>query len=249
LNKSIDISKVLKDWPYDPTKAQQVRNVKGSNGRDIIQVRIDMGILQMEMKGRPDGHKPFGADSLLDYYTSIIKKGESVILNKKALKAINSELMQYYNRRISLFSLQEYKKVVDDANHNLKLLDLISEYCNDEDYILSHEQYRPYIFMHKIQAMALIRIQNKEYDGALDIVNKGIKKIENIYNEKHIPTEDKESNIELKILLNLKEEIKHIRPPNRREILQRSLDRAVEREDYERAAEIRDELKKNQALK
>ena len=243
MNKSFDIIKLLKDWPFDPSKSKQVRKVKGNNGRDIIQVRIDMGILQMEIKGRPDGQKPFGLDSLLDYYTSIIKKGKPIIFNKKSLNAINSELMQYYNRRINLFSLQEYEKVVEDADHNLKLIDLISEYCTDEDYVLSHEQYLPYILMHKTQAMALLRIQNKEYDRALDIVNKGMKKIENIYNDKNIPSEDRETKIELNILLNLKKEIKHIRPLNRREILQRALERAVEKEDYERAAEIRDKLK------
>ena len=37
-------------------------------GRGKVQLRVDLGILQMEMNGRPDGHRPEGFESWLDYY-------------------------------------------------------------------------------------------------------------------------------------------------------------------------------------
>lgn len=50
------IDHLLNDWPYEPDGS--VRLVKGSDGRDLIQVRIDLGVLQLEVSGRPDGMKP-----------------------------------------------------------------------------------------------------------------------------------------------------------------------------------------------
>ena len=45
-----------------------MRVVPGDDGREKIQLRIDMGLLQMEIDGRPDGTRPEGAASWLDYY-------------------------------------------------------------------------------------------------------------------------------------------------------------------------------------
>ena len=37
-------------------------------------MRIDLGLLQMELDGRPDGQRPHGFESLLDYYEARRKK-------------------------------------------------------------------------------------------------------------------------------------------------------------------------------
>ena len=51
-------------FPDEP----QVRIVPGDDGLEKIQMRIDLGLLQMELSGRPDGQRPFDHESLLDYY-------------------------------------------------------------------------------------------------------------------------------------------------------------------------------------
>ena len=44
-----------------------MRIVPGDDGREKLQMRIDLGLLQMELDGRPDGQRPAGAESLLDH--------------------------------------------------------------------------------------------------------------------------------------------------------------------------------------
>ena len=39
-------------------------------------MRLDLGLLQMEMTGRPDGAKPHGYDSLLEYFEAQLKEHE-----------------------------------------------------------------------------------------------------------------------------------------------------------------------------
>ena len=64
---NVDIAEILSQWPFEPGKIN-VRLIEGDDGEHKIQVRLDLGILQMELDGRPDGLRPQGYDSLLEYY-------------------------------------------------------------------------------------------------------------------------------------------------------------------------------------
>lgn len=60
---------MLRDWPYEAGRLN-VRIIRGDDGEPRIQVRLDLGVLQMNMEGRPDGQSPFGYGSLLEYHES-----------------------------------------------------------------------------------------------------------------------------------------------------------------------------------
>ncbi|MEZ6318755.1 MAG: hypothetical protein R3B49_08380 [Phycisphaerales bacterium] len=62
-----DLSDLLDEWPFEPGKIN-VRLIQGQDGDPIIQVRLDLGILQMRADGRPDGEHPNGYESLLEYH-------------------------------------------------------------------------------------------------------------------------------------------------------------------------------------
>ncbi len=61
-----DLQELLDEWPYEPGKIN-VRLIRGSDGESLIQVRLDLGFLQMRSEGRPDGATPHGFGSLLEY--------------------------------------------------------------------------------------------------------------------------------------------------------------------------------------
>ncbi len=54
---SKDIAVILNGWDYNPDEVT-VRRILGLDGRVKIQMRLDLGILQMEVDGRPDGQHP-----------------------------------------------------------------------------------------------------------------------------------------------------------------------------------------------
>ena len=54
-----DIDTVLKGWDYRPGEVN-ARLVKARSGRQVLQMRVDMGLLQMETELRPDGNRPHG---------------------------------------------------------------------------------------------------------------------------------------------------------------------------------------------
>ncbi len=66
-----DLTEMLEEWPFEAGKIS-VRVIEGKDGEPRIQVRLDLGLLQMHVAGRPDGKRPEGYDSLLDYHESHI---------------------------------------------------------------------------------------------------------------------------------------------------------------------------------
>src|SRR5215211_6191803 len=65
--RSKDILPLLKGWDYEPGTIN-VRKISGLDGSPKLQMRQDLGLLQMEMSGRPDGRRPHGYESLLEYF-------------------------------------------------------------------------------------------------------------------------------------------------------------------------------------
>ncbi len=75
-NPSWDLSDLLNQWPYEPGKLN-VRVIPGTDGEPRIQMRLDLGVLQMHMEGRPDGQRPRGFESLLDYHEARLDNSPS----------------------------------------------------------------------------------------------------------------------------------------------------------------------------
>ena len=70
---NFDISHLLEQWDYQPGQVV-VRRFVGKDGTEKIQLRVDLGLLQMNAHGRPDGKRPFGNPSLLDYYLAKLQQ-------------------------------------------------------------------------------------------------------------------------------------------------------------------------------
>ncbi len=66
-----DLTDIFEEWPFESGQIT-VRVIEGRDGNSRIQVRLDLGLLQMNIDNRPDGKRPHGFDSLLEYYESKI---------------------------------------------------------------------------------------------------------------------------------------------------------------------------------
>ena len=81
---SKDITPILAGWDHDPDELQ-VRIVAGIDGQDKIQMRTDLGLIQMELNGPPDGRRVGENESLLDVLEvqarAAVAGGESFVLD------------------------------------------------------------------------------------------------------------------------------------------------------------------------
>jgi hypothetical protein len=68
---TMDLTEILEEWPYEGGQIN-VRVIEGDDGEPKIQMRLDLGLLQMEVSGRPDAQRPHNCESLLEYFESVL---------------------------------------------------------------------------------------------------------------------------------------------------------------------------------
>ena len=248
-SQSKDIVPLLKGWDYEPGTIN-VRKINGLDGRQKLQMRLDLGLLQMELTGRPDGAKPHGYDSLLEYYESQLKEHKRTNgtelgfhLTSNECQSLREEAVMYYHRYLSLFVLEEFPGVVRDTARNLRVLDLCGKYALNQEDRLVLEQYRPYIVMMNVRAKASMLFNEKRYKPALEVVNDGLESIKDFFASFGQEEAFARSN-EVKILKKFARDIRKKLPIDPIQKLKSQLDKAVQREAYEDAARLRDEIKR-----
>jgi hypothetical protein len=248
---SQDITSILAGWDFNPEELQ-VRLVSGDDGKEKIQMRIDLGVLQMELSGRPDGQRPHGFESLLDYHEaherSAAAAGREFALDRGACAELMREGLQYYHRYLSAFHLQEYDLVSRDTERNLRLFAFVLQHASRHRDKINFDQYRPYVTMMRARALALQALTRGDFSRALNEIDEGISRIRQFLREYH--QEDHEAECaELGFLIRWRREVEQDRPTGPVERLEQQLELAISLEDYEEAARLRDQIKRLKGMR
>ena len=240
---SLDLNTLLEGWPHEPGQIR-VRKIQGIDGTEKIQLRLDLGLIQMEMTGRPDGARPHGSASLLDWHRERAEAaqtaGESFTLSADDCGELHQEGIQYYHRYLALFQLEDFAGVLRDTQHNLDLFALVAKFAEREEMAWSFEQFRPYVLMMRTRAKASLELERDDIPAALRQIERGRDLIAALLKERPEPSE---TCPEVEFLNEWLEELQNKRPLSQLEIMQREMDRAIASEAYERAAELRDAIR------
>jgi len=242
---NLDLNNLLRDWPHEPGQIK-VRKILGNDGREKLQLRIDLGLIQMDVAGRPDGQRPHDSESLLVYHQlrARVKEGDgkTYALSAEDCGELQQEGIQYYHRYISFFQLNDYAGVIRDTQRNLDLFDFIAKYAEREELALAMEQFRPYVLMMNTRAKASIELDRGAFDLAVELIEQGREKIVGVYQEMNSP-EIAEKSPEVAFLDEWVREVRAKRPLSKLEIMQRDMENAIALEAYEKAAELRDAIR------
>ena len=242
---SLDLNTILRDWPHENGNVK-VRKIAGLDGREKLQLRVDLGVLQMEMTGRPDGQRPHNCDSLLEYHqrraTRAEEKGEGYELTPEQCAELQQEGIQYYHRYLSLFQINDFAGVMRDTQRNLDLFTFVAEHTDREELSWSMQQFRPYVLMMNTRARASILLGEGKFAEAMGEIERGRDAISEFFQRSNFPELVSKSS-EIAFLDEWLEEVKAKRPLSKLEIMQREMEAAIAKELYERAAELRDAIK------
>jgi hypothetical protein len=240
----LDLNTILKDWPHENGNVK-VRKITGLDGREKLQLRVDLGVLQMEVTGRPDGARPHNCESLLEYHqrraVRAAGKGEDYELTPEECAELQQEGIQYYHRYLSLFQVNDFAGVVRDTQRNLDLFTFVAEHTDREELSWSLQQFRPYVLMMNTRAKASIFLGQGKFGDAMAEIERGRDAIANFFHHSNFPELASKSS-EIAFLDEWLEEVKAKRPLSKLEIMQREMESAIAGELYERAAELRDAI-------
>ncbi len=242
---SLDLNSLLQDWPHE-SGSIKVRKILGLDGREKLQLRIDLGILQMEMTGRPDGMRPHNCESLLQYHqrraARCEARGDTYELSTDQCSELQQEGIQYYHRYLSLFQINDFAGVVRDTQRNLELFQFVADHADREELIWSFQQFRPYVLMMNTRAKASILLGEGKFTEAIHEIEGGRDKIVEFFSDSNMPEMAAKSS-EIAFLEEWLEEVRQKRPLTKLEVMQREMELAIAAERYERAAELRDAIK------
>jgi excinuclease UvrABC helicase subunit UvrB len=125
----------------------------------------------------------------------------------------------------------------------LKVFNFVEKYAGSDEMAWSLQQFRPQCLMMRIRARGAAALKANHYDQVIRLVEAGLDEIRQFYRD-HERLDLVEQSGEIQSLEMWLQEIQSKRPLSAREKLESALNEAVKNEDYEKAAQVRDELRK-----
>jgi hypothetical protein len=246
MNDSPDLRQILRAWPYEPE--QDARIVRGEDGRELLQVRTPLGIEQYEMDGRPDGLRPHGMESALEYHLHCLNQAKfsgreaEFELSPPECSELFHEGTLYYFRYVRLFQLKDWARTIRDTSRNLRSFDFLHQYAQREEDQQLLEKWRPYIIRDNSSASVLQALDKGAYDDALKVARQAIRQIESLedLDDETFRFEQERSVMALR---ELESQVQKNRPLSELEQLEHQMRRAIDRQDFERAARLRDRIR------
>lgn len=244
-----DIGPLLESWEYQPGQIV-ARKFVGKDGKEKIQLRVDVGILQMNADGRPDGKRPMGCASLYDHYQVRLRQyvarhegdDSQFRLGPEDCAKVHFETMQYHQRVFCLLALDDFAGAIRDGERNQAVFEFVRKYAT-QDLLAPFLQFIPQQILVLTRGRAGLCLSAEDYSEAIRHIGEGIEQIRAFFAEQE-RAEVAEQCPELLWLDAWLKEVSSQRPISKRERLERDLQEAVQAENYEKAAQVRDELRK-----
>ena len=226
-----DLTGLMREWPFQGDRLQ-ARIVSLTEDREVLQVRVELGLLQMEMDGRPDG----GEDRLASVESQVAEDPEFKI-DETLAGELRSEAVQIHQRYVAFSTLEAYELVVRDTSRNLRVFDLCRDRAGRDEDRSVLEQFRPQVIATRARAASLVAIRDQASSEARNILEAAINDI------RHGLAEGAEAPPEISMLEGMRDVLQPQLPSSQRNDLEQRLLAAVASENYELAAILRDELR------
>lgn len=252
---SLDLHDVMSDWNCPPGEIS-ARLVRGSDGTPLVQLRLDLGIMQMEVEGRPDGRRPHGRPTIFEYIRSELRLGHDGV-SEEEWRELDREIHQINYRRLALTSLAEealgrndvstagdyLKRALEDINFCLEALCFAAE--TQSSISQTTLALRPTLTFQRGRLTVQRFILLEAYEEAIEHALQGAQALRELLAELGLDEAQCEEDPGIQHLLMI---AGHLREEYEiPETIRERLARAVAEDDFETAAMLRDVLQKREA--
>lgn len=170
---------------------------------------------------------------------------DRLVLTPDDCRALRDEAAQYYHRYVALLILEDFEGVVRDTTRNLRVLDLCARFAEAEEDRGTLEQFRAYIMMMRARALASQALRDNETKAAVVAIDEGLEALKRYYTDQAEPEAFAGSN-EAQALQEMRDSLLPklpVAPPSQLAELRQRLQHAIDQENYELAAILRDEIR------
>ncbi|MDP7030042.1 MAG: UvrB/UvrC motif-containing protein [Phycisphaerales bacterium] len=221
----LDLTAFLQAWQHDPS-GMDVRTIDTEGGRTVLQVRVSLGVLQMELDGRPDGGHPTALADISE------TTGE---LSPEQILRLREEIAQFDARIQALLMLGDPARAAQDGDHIRQIGLLLADRTHDDALAVQH--LRRGITL-RARAAAEAALTGKRTDLARLAIDDALRELRAL-----IPAEACATANDIQLLEGMLELLIPRLPASQRVELESRLQDALRAENYELAAILRDELR------
>lgn len=236
---SLDIAPALDNWPCGADELS-ARLIIGNDGRQKVQMRVDLGVLQMEIEGRPDGGRPI-LDDLRDalvQHKSLHRHDFGFTIIEDIADRLEREGKLYARRYLAWFVLGEWERSARDARHHLAILTMLEQYAERPEPAAT---WLPYALMMAARSDAAVFANRGDAHTAVRRIMSAQRRLKRHY-RRHGGKAAYQRSEEIRVLKTVLKQLRRGLPTCPIRELRRELRRAVATESYERAAELRDRI-------
>jgi hypothetical protein len=248
---TLDLDDLLAGWDCPPGELR-ARATVGRDGQELLQLRVDLGVLQMFLEGRPDGERCHGLPTAREYITHELRLDDRQ-LAPQDWQELERELLQTNYRRMALAAAADEAlqandgdgarryiahavRDIDECLADLRLLD--GQEPGDE-----HEGYGPLapaLVFDRARLAAQAHVIGGQFEQAIEQAEAGAAELEELLAALGYEEERRAEDAGLRYLREMGQQLR--REYGIAQTLHEQLTRAIEAEDFETAAEIRNEL-------
>ena len=231
----LDLTAFLREFGFEPGRVN-ARLVKASDGREVLQVRVELGALQMEVAGRPDGQP-----SVLEALRAQRSGAPGATLSVADGAALRLELVMIQQRAVAFLAVGDAVRAHRDASLLVEGTELLVQRgLSAEREWAEGARFSVLVLRTRCAAMALIAA-GRTRDAGLAIET-GLEALA-VAAERIGISDGFDSLGDVIALRTMRDTLVPQLPPAQRAELEGRLRAAILAENYELAAILRDELR------
>ena len=153
-------------------------------------VRQPMGLEQYEVDGRPDGLRPHGMESVLDFQLERLAAAkragaeEALRLSAKDCAELFNEGTIYYYRFIHFFRVKEWVRAERDTARTLRLIEFVERCGEHEEDRAQLEQWRTDVARIHAVARVMVLLRSGQYEEGIKIARETITEVDALLQER-----------------------------------------------------------------
>ena len=227
---AVDLTSLLRDFPFEPGRVN-ARIVRGSDGRELLQIRVELGVLQMEVDGRPDG-----GPSMLAGLGRAPKALDTV-----QAASLRLELVQFQQRAVAFLAVGRARQAFADAEALLGGVQLMARHGpgNEREWA---ESARFSVLVLRTRCSVAMETEAGSTRQAARAIESGLEAMRDAAERVGI-ADGFDALGDVIALRALRDSLVPQLPPAQRSELEARLRAAILAENYELAAILRDELR------
>ncbi|MBW7906119.1 MAG: UvrB/UvrC motif-containing protein [Phycisphaerae bacterium] len=247
---NLDLDLVTSDW-HTPPDEICARVIRGMEGGELVQLKVDLGVLQMHMDGRPDGQRFHGMPSAAEFIAHELRVHRDVGAADWA--ELNRELQQLNYRRLAFSVLADQalrdnnravsepmlRRAFRDITHCLGILRTFERH---QHAVPTSPALRAALVYNRTLVASRLRVVEGLIDEAIDEIGQGRRCLDELLERTGAEPEAREADPGLTYLKQQEAQLRHAHGV--RQTLRERIEAAVENEDFETAARLRDELRR-----